>query len=92
MIDPDILKDAIQQRYHERLLIDLGGILNCFLGYKLFRHGMDKGDFNFSYDGELFQVPFKVIFSGKGAGLFFAFVGMGILICALLKDLDIAIN
>lgn len=67
----------------ERIIIALSASLFCFLGYKLFRHGVTKGYGSLSFQSKLL----KIVFSGTGPGLFFMAFGALVLIVAVRSPL-----
>ncbi|MCH7676660.1 hypothetical protein IH879_17185 [candidate division KSB1 bacterium] len=74
------MDEAILLRGAERLLIVIGAIILSYLGYKLYRFGIDKGSAKLETESQLY----KVVFSGTGPGLFFMAFGAIILITALI--------
>lgn len=75
--------DPVLVRGIERIIIALSASLFCFLGYKLFRHGVTKGYGSLSFQSKLL----KIVFSGTGPGLFFMAFGALVLIVAVRSPL-----
>lgn len=71
--------DPILFRGIERILICVGGIVIAYLGYKLYRHGVDKGYNELTVESKLG----RFLLSGVGPGLMFMGCGVIVLITAL---------
>lgn len=65
----------------ERLLIAFGAVFLCYLGYKLFMNGLDKGTGKLQFKSKFMEV----VFSGTGPGLFFMAFGAIIMLTLILN-------
>ena len=63
----------------ERSIIVCGGIIAIYLGYKLYRFGIDEGMSNLTFENKLF----RFIVAGPGPGVILIAMGGIILILAL---------
>jgi len=77
----ELLRDAIFLRGFQLILIISASILFLFIGYKLFRYGVDKGRSKLRHQSELH----KLIFSGSGPGLIFMVFGGLVLVFSLIS-------
>lgn len=73
--------DAIGWRGIERLTIDVGGIVFGFLGYRLYKFGVQEGPSKLNLDSAFF----KIALAGAGPGIVFMGVGGCVLMIALFQ-------
>jgi len=74
------LTELIVLRGIERIIAVAGGIVVCLMGYKLFRHGIDKGYEQLDIESKYF----KIILSGTGPGRLFMALGAIIIMLSLV--------
>ncbi|KJV05198.1 hypothetical protein [Methylocucumis oryzae] len=71
--------DIMVLRGLERIIVDMGGILFAYLGYKLYIAGVEKGRNHLTAESKFY----RFVFSGIGPGLFFMAFGGLVLVTAL---------
>ena len=68
----------------EKIVIDIGAIITIYLGYRLYRLGIDKGTSQVTFEPTFLNLPLgKFICSGTGPGLVFMLIGAAILCVSL---------